>query len=1201
MDKCIYFVRPTKRCLSLAARLVMIATVVLGAPAASAAQPPLDAQTLKQYESLQRHNYYRQATTIFENVGRLHQADPSKVTERDRFLLAYFEGRWDEVRKTLASLPPEMATAIYDKILGDLTGRNAPLLTLDDFIGLSDACPAPLTTDRIRKLGLLLRVAVPKDQKLWLERAIQKGTAKLGSDAKRRLVTGRILGHADFDELARRYLPPVAQAAALEDEEAREEILKFYAAQEELEEVQRNKVAGLWGKHATTLTDANADTSKRQAAADNLADLISRAPLSSVEPKLQRLVEESPDGALRLAASFGKLVQSKLGDANIELRTNNLRAQKCLLGCVRAKADLKTAPWNSVALALADGWIREAENTFKDRPESAAAAQAKKTGTHVAPADLLETIPDGVWAESLPASIRERLDLCVSKAVLVSDRYEEAVDQIVGIAGRNADAGVALAEEYVKMWAYRHDPHVPENIRRLHGLPGEARIAVTPIMMERNIESLAKMMDIFRAHKISPAKGPLVVDAFDICYSQAEVYRVSHIERVFGPIEELDEELFLHMLQKMTQALATRWRTMKVQEEVGTRRGEQQTLEMVRLGYQSALEMIARRVKKHPDDWRALVAAGSLRSDWGDFEFFQQLVTQTPQQRLTAFKEQNGLAQTQFRLAAKAYGKQVPKLDRARQSIDPYVTWFHSLLGISTSGVLNLSKPLDRAALDEIREALRALPEGAAQSHLDRFAKHVNARLTDTAQALHEDLKYKYLASSLIITKDSPFSFQAQDKVTYYDELLNEIRLETHVDGPNVIHRDQEFGVLLSVQHTEAMGRVADFGRYLTNDTPAAGNAPGKKQNRPPTPVLNARRMIDVQGRRDELELNISQALSLFYDIKSITFSPRDVKPRATEKPGWQETILAYIQVKAKDASVDKIPRIQMNLEFLDLTGPVKILTESAETLLKIDDQPRPPRPFQRLEITATLDARNLDSANEFILEVTANACGLVPPLDELLDLGPLRKKFPLARTDEHEGTQVRQVESWGDSVQAISERRWTLTWDGAAIAAAGRPVEVPLPTGKSAETTMHYQRYVDMDLVELPEPKTQLGSATSSDEVAVAEPEFDQRWLIGGGVAGGLVVLLLIVGLIRLLRPRGPRPVRARDVFHLPTEIDGFAVVRLLRALNASELVRLSEKQRAELQADVEQLQQTCFRNGSDLPESDLRAVAQKWLRASC
>ena len=71
-------------------------------------------------------------------------------------------------------------------MLGDLAGRSAPLLTLDDFLGLADACPGELDTDRIRKLGLLLRVAVPAEQEIWLKQALEKGTRQLGRDGPKR-------------------------------------------------------------------------------------------------------------------------------------------------------------------------------------------------------------------------------------------------------------------------------------------------------------------------------------------------------------------------------------------------------------------------------------------------------------------------------------------------------------------------------------------------------------------------------------------------------------------------------------------------------------------------------------------------------------------------------------------------------------------------------------------------------------------------------------------------------------------------------------------------------------------------------------------------------------------------------------------------------------------------------------------------------
>ena len=80
--------------------------------------------------------------------------------------------------------------------------------------------------------------------------------------------------------------------------------------------------------------------------------------------------------------------------------------------------------------------------------------------------------------------------------------------------------------------------------------------------------------------------------------------------------------------------------------------------------------------------------------------------------------------------------------------------------------------------------------------------------------------------------------------------------------------------------------------------------------------------MREAQGPRDELELNITEALAPFFDIKSITFATPDVKARASAQPGWEETMLAYLHVRAKDASVDKIPPVQLELKFIDLTWP---------------------------------------------------------------------------------------------------------------------------------------------------------------------------------------------------------------------------------------------------------------------------------------
>lgn len=1176
---------------------VLAATAISGRSTAAENDPEAakkEAEELrKQYGRLVRERYYRNAAAVYSQIQQFAQTEPDKLDPAAHFLRAFYEGDWEAVRQTLDQLPDDFAAEIYNRILGDLAGRSAPLLTLDDFLGLADACPGELDTDRIRKLGLLLRAAVPAEQEVWLQQALQQGTRLLGGTGPRRAATGRILMHAGFDNLARTYLPSVAEAVQIEDEAVRDEILKFLASQEELDQFQQTRIARLWGQHANVLADPDADKVKRQQAADQLAELLGKAQATSFEPWIRSLLQRDLAAVLNLAVALGKRAHGRTGDADVATRTNHLAAQKTLLQCVGEKTDLSKAPWDSVAAAMADWWINEAEHTFNVHPGYRTTAGNKP---HVAPGELLATAPDGRWAEALPATMRERIDVCQAKAVLVSDQYQDAAKRIVALAKRNPQAAVSLAEEYVKAWAYRHNPQVPETVRRKYNLAAETRIAVTPIMMEKNIAGLAEMMDLFRANGIPPRNAELLVGAFDVCYSKAEVYRRTHIEKVFGLIETMEEDVFSHMIRLMTQGLSSRWRTMEVQLESGTRRSQQETLDMVRTGYQTAIDMIDQRCAKHPDDWRALTLAGSLLADWGDFEYYQQLAGDASTDRVAVFREKNNLAEAHFARAAAAYAGQVEKLTPRQYSIDIYLAWFHSLLGINSDGRLNLSKPLDRRALNTLRDTVRGLPGAAAQAHINLFAKHVQARMDDTENPLHEELKYKYLAGSLVITKESPFAFQAGDKVAYYDDLLDETRLTTRVDGPNTICRDHEFGIILSVQHTEALGRMADFGKYLVNELPPAGSPARRSVERSLVPTY---RMGQLQGRRDELEMNVREALGLFFDVKAIAFSPKDVQPRPTDKSGWEETILAYIQAKAKDASVDKIPRIQMNLEFLDLTGPVKITTESAETMIKVTDQRTPPRPYDRVEVTQTLDPRSLDTTEEVLLEIKATACGLVPELDELLAMDALRQQLSVARIDPHEGTVLRQVNSWGDTVHAVSERHWTVALDATEIIAPPRRMELRLPKPKS-EAKVVCQAYVEMDLVDLDEPVATMGTGNAAAPTAERLTSDDRLWMVAAAGSGAIVLVLLLFAVVYRVRRLRRRPLRAADVFHMPSEIDGFVVVQLLRALGASELVRMSSAQRSEMQQDVQGIQASCFDgNGQQrLSEEELRLVARKWLR---
>ena len=1163
--------------------------VVEPAPAPTPPPPP-DPKWIKQLESILTHKFARDLSHIFTTLEKNGTEDPATLTVSDRFFSFFRSGDWKKIREELAKMPPEIARKIFGKMLADLTEKAKPNMTLDDALALADAVPGEFTGEELRRIGQLLGLTVAANETYWLSDRLRKGTEKLGgADAAKRLLAGRVLVAGGFKELARTFLPPLAEVQKIADEGIRNELVAFLTSQRESEAAQHEQVQKVWDENLRILTLDKVNEWEKSKAGTALARVITQIPLTSLAPVFSEMVKKDPDTAIRLVSGLGRKVEKELrGD--VPTRTDNLKAQAAIANLLAENVDLSKQPWSQLVQLMAEFWIAEAETTFTLK------TTAPDKGKFVATEELLPTSPSGKWSAVLAPGIRERLDAAVSKVILAGANFDQAADRIAEIGKRNPDAGVALAEDFLTVWAKTHNPQIPESLRRKYSLADDARIPVTPIMMEKNIVSLARMMDIFRKAGVAPKDYEKVVAAFDLAYSNAEAYRASHIESVFGPLEKMDERLFLLILGRMNSNLSERWRKMDVQKAGLTHRDESATLEMVRAGYAGALQMIDGWAAGHPDAPRALTLGGSLLMDWGDFEYFQELVSGDPRKRMVGYKEKNLQAQSYFLRGTEAYAKQVPKLAPSDYSVEPYVAWFHGLLGIGSGGQLNLSKAMNRAALAKIREQMLALPGKAGKAHLSQFAKFVNARLADENNPLHEDLKYRYLASALVITKDDPFTLGAEKKVAYFDELLSEIRLQTRVDGPNTVGRDQEFGIIVSIVHTEAMGRVAQFGQYLSND-PNAG--PAKQKKKAASPL--AKKMRESQSPREELEFSLTEALSPFFEIKSFTFTTPDVKPRPTAKPGWEETVLAYILVHAKDASVDKIPPVGMELKFMDLTGPVTIPAESAETVIKVSAD-APARPAQKVEVTQALDTRQFQINGALALEVKAVANGIVPELEQLLDLSALKKVAAVRSISPHEGLQVKELNTWGDQVAPRTERLWTLSLDGDPIRAADAPTEVPLPTAKSKDVTVVSQSYRDMDLITLDQPSVKIGrTATIASMIAKAAPGISP-WLLAAGGGGALLIIILLIVSVARRGEKKERPLRARDVFKMPGDVDGFAVIALLRRMGSSPLVELREKQQQELQQDLQRVQQACFgASAGTMSEIELRGVADKWLRVAC
>ena len=1168
----------------LCAALVLAATL----PAQQAA--PLDAKTQQQYERLLRHRYTRDLTEVFAAMEKSAKPD-ARATADARFLSAFRLGDWAQVRAELASLPPELGRGIYDKILTDLAERPKNGVRIEDVFALADAAPGELSDLELRKIGQMLGQVVSPNESFWIADRLSRGTEKLGGkDPARRLAAGRVLLAGGFRDLAKAYLPDGADLDKVADEGLRLEIAAFLAAEQATELAQRDQISRIWNDNVAILRSEKKinDWEKTKAAGEMLRVLTQVSP-AVLSGTFAELMKAQPEAALKIVGGLSRKIQNE-SQAAAAQRIDNLRAQTVLANLIAENPDAGDGPWKQILTLMAESWMAEVEQSFSRQSGGPRrGGNSRNSSSEMDPEEMLLLAPAGKWVAALPADLRDRFDASLARAIIVSANFEMAADRIVELARRRPAAGVALAEDFLIAWGQAHNPQLPQELRARYGLPEDARIPITPVMMERNIESLARMMEVFRKAGVAPRDESKVVNAFDLAYSNAEAYRDSHIERVFGPTAKMDERVFFLLAQKMHSNLGDRWRRADIQRGSLTRRNEAQTYVMAEAGYTSLLKMIDEWQAGRPDAYKALLLGAVVLNDWSDFESFQDLAPLEPAKRLVAAKERTLQSQDYFQRAAAAYGRQVVRLQANELSIDPYLSWFNAVLGIGSTGQVNLGRPMNRAALGHIRAAILALPGKLAPTHMGQLAKTLNNRLNDTNNPLHEDLKYRYLASTLVVTKDDPFSLGLKKRSDYLDELLSEIRVETRVDGPNTVGVSQEFGIILSVVHTEAMGRVARFGQYLSNDAIAIAAA---SKRRGPQVAKGS----EPQGPRDEFEKKLTEGLTPFFDIRSITFAAPDVKSRPTARPGWEETTLAYILVRAKDASVDKIPPVQMELRFIDLSGPVTIPATSAETLLKVASGKPTPRPADKVEVTQTLDTRSFAINGSLSLEVAATASGLVPELDDLLDLAPLAAVAKVRQVTAIDPLMVKELNTWGEKVAPRTERRWSITVDGDAIRAADKATDVPFPTVKAANTTTVWRTYQDIDPVVLSKASVLLDRVKVAQGAGYVPPvaeDYSTYLYIGLAAVTAFVVWLTL-----RKRDTGPRPPRARDVFKLPATVDGFSVVALLRKLGTSPLVKFTAAQNAELQQDIERVQTGCFGGTTTLSPADLKTIAEKWLR---
>ncbi len=1114
-----------------------------------------------------------------------------------QFYLQVVVGDWDGVRDHLAGLPENVALKVYGHLLRLLANRAGVVLFPDEILSLADASPSDLSEKQLASLGRLLRQSLPHvaAPRAMLAR-LQSGTERLGGDdPEKRLAAARLLLGAGMLSEVPAYLPPLDQALENQDV-ARLNLHAAYYQAKDRQQADPQARRRAWDLTGAALGAPAADEELRSETLARAVALMPLMPEQSVSIWLEDLFTHHPDLGMPILAQAARRVQTTFAQKHVKPREEALAAQQRVVHALLAVAGDDLGPWSPVIEMLTVGWINEAqysvsagtvEEELPDEEELARLLQSSQAEMRQAmemvalhqrreippmPAKaLLPLCPEENWCRAIRADMAEQVRRLTGEiAAAVGDR-QRAFAMIEHFAASDPEVAGRLAERYLATWtarlagageeedpfAYRMSPgYMMSYPRRYygHGYGSAEGIPLTRARQVRNLAELAELLGSLKALSLPPLKAEVLVGAFDGCHSPAEVYRKEDIERVFGPPDALPAEMILQLVSTMRAELAGQWRAPQLQDLLGTQRTDEEHVAEVVRGYELAMHLLDGPAEKDAGNVELLTLLATVYFDQSEFLYGQQVDLKT-------YVSTRDQAFAAYGKAAELYAQSIPQLAPDKQSVQIYRQWFQSALGASDLAYLTRQDRPDKDQIDRIAAAIRGLGEEAADRHVKMFAEAI----TESTEEVPPQLKPHYLREALRVVGDHPAGDSARKRLRLYDDLLGELQVHLALDGSAEVGYERPFGVHMSIRSTKAVLRESGGFTHLLEEE-AYSRSTGEPVN-----------------TRERIEETVREKLGEFFQIETLRFHEPQVKPRGFGRTGWAETPLGYLVLRAKDPSVDRIPVVHVDLEFNDGAGMVLLPVTSQVVLIDARDPNPPPRPFDNLTIRQVLDDRGLDEG-KVRLEITASANGLIPDLEQLLDVvdRPV-EGFRVAGVQEL-GEEVDSLDASGDSVKAVCRRRWAVD----LRPAAERPVtRFAFPRAKDLDFALEYQRFDDVDIVEV-------GAVVPIRTFALAGRGW--LWLIGGL---GTLILLLSTSIIAWRYRRHRRAATAEGAgYRRPDPLTPFSLLGLLKRMHADESLNLSENDRRALADTIADLERRFFgRDAAEPAAPDLTAILDRWL----
>ncbi|QDU29727.1 hypothetical protein ETAA8_48420 [Anatilimnocola aggregata] len=1125
---------------------------------------------------------------VFRAVARMSAGGDKSLPDDERFQLYMHAGEWEKLHDLIVVYPGEQPARLHGKLVGELMWANPKAVLLpNDVLRIADASPVELNDKQTIAFGKLLAQTIAKnDSRSELMTLLRKGTKLLGgSDPEKRHAASRVLAAAEFWNEAKEFGLKESEIPELTAGIKPDAPTKFDPNFEPI---------------VAKLHEGNLSKEDRDAAFNDLHAALLQATPSVVRNRLGQILKDSahPELAWEVVALIGRKTARGQGDIDFAIRRSNLELQEAAVMLLAENKLLSSPPGPTFANLYARNWLAEAQQSYGIFPNwKKATPEGKEKYQHVTIEELLRAKPAGSWLAAVEPQLASSVKLMIGRLTLMSDNIERIVPQLAEISKRDKTTAAELGNAYLIRWAQLHDPSFTPEAMKQYKLDGHA-IVLTRAEQDQSLRQLGAMLAALDPETRKLLDENMTVTAFDLCHSKAEIYTRDQIAQVFGPLENQSPTLLLSLLERMRFKLGAHWRNLAIQRDAATKRDNDDVFQLVNEGYAEAEKIATEWLAAHPDDWRTTCTAGSVLAEWAEFSYFQAVASDNDTDRFATYLKRSSAALDRFRAGAKAYAEYVPKASRTEFTLLPYRSWFYGLLGIANDSDINLRKGVTHESLVEISQAMKSLPNGAGGVHLQMFSTMVADNVK--ANVIAPQMKYRYLSSAVEITGRNATVYPAEEKVQYYESLLREIRLRSRVDGSAKIRQNGEFGVFVTLVHTADLAREAGgFGKYLQNETRR---------------VVSGKTIVEQPLYRDRFEEALRLAIGDFFELKSIVFADpnagsqpmvpdsaevsvsaptaADANTPSSDLKDWHETPLAYLHLVAKDATVDRVPPLEIELDFFDRDGKVVIPLPSNPLLIEIASDAPARRVATDIAITEIVDARELAEHKRLKMDVIATSHGLVPDLEELIDLQAYGLK--VTNVDNREGLHVSELHSGDDGMYAKSERNWTVELDPSPLLqGATNKVEFKFPQPKNEAIAVTYRTYKDMDPVDA---AAQVVLMEGKEAAAIAEPNY-AAWIIGG------LATLAIVGLAiaKVFWKKTDEADAGPPAFIAPRDATPFSVISLLHRIRTSPIAKLSDAQRAELQREIVTLEQAAFAvETSPRSKSDLQSLADRWINVA-